>query len=58
MAAAVAEDRLLAMEAKLDAVSHQLDFIVAALREQRRDVAMQVERAGDGDLGTDEGADA
>lgn len=34
MTTAVAEDRLAAMEAKLDAVSHQLDFVAAALREQ------------------------
>jgi hypothetical protein len=34
MATAVAEDRLAALEAKLDAVSHQLDFVAAALREQ------------------------
>lgn len=38
MATAVAEDRLAALEAKLDAVSQQLDFVAAALRaqEQRR----------------------
>jgi hypothetical protein len=34
MTAAVAEDRLAALEAKLDAVSHQLDFVAATLREQ------------------------
>ncbi|MBM3695065.1 MAG: hypothetical protein FJW79_03915 [Actinobacteria bacterium] len=34
MAAAVAEDHLAALEAKLDAVSQQLDFVAAALREQ------------------------
>jgi len=34
MTTAVAEDRLAALEAKLDAVSHQLDFVAAALREQ------------------------
>jgi hypothetical protein len=34
MATAVAEDRLAALEAKLDAVSHQLDFVAASLREQ------------------------
>ncbi|MCU0281993.1 MAG: hypothetical protein MUE66_09310, partial [Acidimicrobiia bacterium] len=34
MSTAVAEDRLTALEAKLDAVSHQLDFVAATLREQ------------------------
>ena len=34
MTTAVAEDRLAALEAKLDAVSHQLDFVAASLREQ------------------------
>ena len=34
MATAVAEDRLAALEAKLDAVSQQLDFVAATLREQ------------------------
>lgn len=34
MTAAVAEDRLAALEAKLDTVSHQLDFVAASLREQ------------------------
>jgi hypothetical protein len=34
MTAAVAEDRLAALEAKLDAVSQQLDFVAASLREQ------------------------
>ena len=34
MTTAVADDRLAALEAKLDAVSHQLDFVAAALREQ------------------------
>jgi len=34
MSAVVAEDRLGALEAKLDAVSHQLDYVAAALREQ------------------------
>ena len=34
MTTAVAEDRLAALEAKLDAVSHQLDYVAAALREQ------------------------
>lgn len=34
MSAVLAEDRLAALEAKLDALSHQLDFVAAALREQ------------------------
>jgi len=34
MTTAVAEDRLAALEAKLDTLSHQLDFVAAALREQ------------------------
>jgi hypothetical protein len=34
MATAVVEDRLAALETKLDAVSHQLDFVAATLREQ------------------------
>ena len=34
MSAAVAEDRLAALEAKLDTVSQQLDFVAASLREQ------------------------
>ncbi len=34
MTTAVAEDRLTTLEAKLDAVSHQLDYVAAALREQ------------------------
>jgi len=34
MATAVADDRLAALEAKLDAVSQQLDFVAATLREQ------------------------
>src|SRR5512137_1593086 len=34
MTTAVAEDRLAALEAKLDAVSRQLDYVAAALREQ------------------------
>jgi len=34
MTTAVAEDRLAAVEAKLDALSHQLDFVAASLREQ------------------------
>jgi hypothetical protein len=34
MTTAVAEDRLAALEAKLDALSHQLDFVAATLREQ------------------------
>lgn len=34
MTTAVADDRLMTLEAKLDAVSHQLDFVAAALREQ------------------------
>jgi len=34
MTTAVAEDRLAAVQAKLDALSHQLDYVAAALREQ------------------------
>jgi hypothetical protein len=34
MTTAVAEERLAALEAKLDALSHQLDYVAAALREQ------------------------
>jgi len=34
MTTAVAEDRLVALEAKLDAVSHQLEYVAAHLREQ------------------------
>jgi hypothetical protein len=34
MATAVAENRLAALETKLDAVSHQLNFVAATLREQ------------------------
>lgn len=34
MTTAVAEDRLAGLEAKLDALSHQIDFVAAALREQ------------------------
>ncbi len=34
MATAVAEDRLAALETKLDAVAQQLDFVAATLREQ------------------------
>jgi hypothetical protein len=34
MTTAVAEDRLAALESKLDAVSHQLDFVAASLRDQ------------------------
>lgn len=34
MTTAVAEDRLAALEAKLDSLSHQLDYVAAALREQ------------------------
>lgn len=34
MTTAVAEDRLATLEAKLDALSHQVDFVAAALREQ------------------------
>jgi len=34
MTTAVAEDRMAAVEAKLDALSHQLDFVAASLREQ------------------------
>ena len=35
MTTAIAEDRLAALQAKLDAVSQQLDFVAAALREQQ-----------------------
>jgi hypothetical protein len=34
MTTAVAEDRLVALEAKLDAISHQLEYVAAHLREQ------------------------
>ena len=34
MAAATAADRLAALDAKIDALSHQLDFVAAALREE------------------------
>jgi len=57
MTTAVAEDRLAALEAKLDAVSHQVDFVAAALREQdvrrgmwdelRRDLAPMTAEAMD-----------
>ncbi|MFH1330355.1 MAG: hypothetical protein ABIJ48_06890 [Actinomycetota bacterium] len=34
MTTAVAQDRLASLEAKLDAVSHQVDYVVVALRQQ------------------------